>query len=99
MNNELGSYFEQCSEFALFTVGNKKKIKKEILNAHLQAGIHPYWLAENGVTDIIAKRINESTVNKLNAFKINVFTGVETSNPDQLVKEFLNGSMETKAIL
>lgn len=98
VKNKVGSSFEQCSEFLLFTIENRKKVKKEILNSHLQAGMNPYWLAESGVTDIIVKRISEGTINKFNTFKINVFTGVETTNPDQLVKEFLNGSMETNTI-
>jgi predicted Fe-Mo cluster-binding NifX family protein len=98
-NNLLGQNFEQCSEFYIITVEDENHIKKDLLNTHLQPGMHPHWLAEKGVTDIIANRIEVSTVNKFNMFKISVFAGVESSNPEKLVNKFLNGSLETNGDL
>lgn len=97
-NNQVSQNFELCSAFFIITVDDENNIKKELVNAHLQPGILPYWLAEKGVTDIITKGIQVQTASQFNTFKINVFAGVEPSDPEQLVEEFLDGSLETHVI-
>ena len=94
-NNQICSDFEQCSEFVIFTVGNQKKIRKNLVYTHLQPGLFPYWLAKKGVTDLIAKGIDIHAVNKFNQFKINVFVGVESINPEVLLEEYLSGNLDT----
>ena len=98
-NKQLSTHFEKCSEFAIFTVVNKKSIRKDLLPVRPQPGIYPHWLAEIGVTDVITKEIEIQTVNKFNKFKISVFAGVEADGPEQLVKELLNGKLETNTAL
>jgi len=98
INNQLSQYFEQCSGFIIFTIKDKS-LKKDLLSPHIQPGILPHWLAEQGVTDIITKGIENNSASKLNKFKINVFAGVDLSGPEQLIKEFLNGSLEAKGVM
>lgn len=93
-NNHLSQYFEQCSGFIIFTIKDKS-LKKDLVSPHIQPGILPHWLAEQGVTDIITMGIENNSASKLNKFKINVFAGVELSGPEQLVEQFLNGSLVT----
>jgi len=98
INNHISQRFEHCSEFVIFTIKKNNSLKKNLLRTHLQPDIFPHWLAEKGVTDIITKGIDIHTVNEFNKFKISVFAGVEPSDPEQLVEELLNGSLETNVI-
>lgn len=95
-NGNTCSLFEQCKEFRFFTI-EKKKITDVILISPpgLQAGQFPIWLFKNGVTDVLAYRINHETINNLNRLKINVFVGIKTKNPHSLISEFLEGNIET----
>ena len=98
INNQLSQHFEQCSGFIIFTFKDKS-LKKDLVSPHIQQGIFPHWLAEQGVTDIITKEIENNSASKLNKFKINVFAGVELFGPQQLVEQFLNGTLETNGAL
>lgn len=94
-NNLLSPKFEESSVFFIFTIENDKSIKKEVLITHQQAGLSPYWLAKKGVTDLITKGIDLHMVNKFNQFKINVFVGVESNNPEVLIEGYLCGDLDT----
>jgi len=98
-NSQLSPVFEKCSEFIIFTIENKNIKKREVKHTHLQPGLYPYWLANKGVTDIITKEIDINAVKKLNQFKINVFVGVNSFNPEILIEEFLHLTLETNAAL
>lgn len=98
-NNQLSPGFNQSSEFVIFTIENNRNIKKDLLYTHLQPGLFPFWLAKKGVTDVIAMGIDINTVSKFNKFKINVFAGVESCEPELLVEEFLKGTLETSGLL
>jgi len=96
-NSQLSPVFEKCSGFIIYTLENQNIIKRDIQYTHLQAGLFPYWLANKGVTDIITKGIDINAVNKFNQFKINVFVGVNSFNPEILIEEFLDRTLETNA--
>jgi len=83
--------------FIIYTLENQNIIKRDIQYTHLQAGLFPYWLANKGVTDIITKGIDIDAVNKFNQFKINVFVGVNSFDPEILIEEFLDRTLETNA--
>lgn len=98
-NSQLSPDFERCSEFIIFTVENENIINRDTMYTHLQPGLFPYWLAKKGVTDVITKGIDINAVNKFNQFKINVFVGVNLFDPEILIEEFLNGTLETNGAL
>lgn len=98
-NRTLSPHFEKCSAFIIFTIENENIIKSDLEHSHLQPGLFPYWLAQKGVTDIIARGVDEDTVRKFNQFKINVFVGVKSADPQELVEEFLSGTLETNGAL
>lgn len=97
--SKLCSQFEKCHEFLIITTKNKKAIDKEFVHSHLQPGLFPYWLANRGVTDIIVHDIDYNSINKFHQYKINVFVGVKTSYASSLMKEFMDGTLETNDIL
>lgn len=95
-NGFLCSCFEQSAQFKIFTTVEHKITAETILiTPQSQSGLFPFWLFENGVTDVLVNRINYETINKFNQLKINVFVGVETKHPDSLIDEFLKGNLET----
>ena len=98
-SNQLSPDFDQSSAFIVFTVENENSIKRDLLYTHLQPGLFPYWLAKKGVTDIIARGIDINAVSKFNQFKVNVFVGVKSLDPELLMDEFLNGTLETNGTL
>jgi predicted Fe-Mo cluster-binding NifX family protein len=98
-NYQLCPDFNQSSEFIIYSVMNDSCIKRDLLYTHLQSGLFPYWLAKKGVTDLIARGIDINAVSKLNQFKINVFAGVNSFDPELLLQQFLDGTLETNSIL
>ncbi|HEY9113594.1 MAG TPA: NifB/NifX family molybdenum-iron cluster-binding protein [Bacteroidales bacterium] len=99
VNHQLSERFEHCSDFIIFTIKKNNNTKMKLVKTNLQPMNFPNWLAEEGVTDIITIGIENHSASKLNRFKINVFAGVEPSDPEQLVEKFLNGTLETNVIL
>lgn len=99
VNKKLSPHFEKCSAFIIFSVDDKNRIKSELEHSHLQPGLFPYWLAQRGVTDVIVRRVAEDTICKFDQFKINVFVGVKSAEPQELIKEFLSGTLETDGAL
>jgi predicted Fe-Mo cluster-binding NifX family protein len=95
IKNHLSPDFEKSSVFLIYTIEDNRSVKGDLLYTELQSGLFPYWLAKKGVTDIIAKGISINTISKLNQFKINVFASVNSFDPELLLKEFLNGTLET----
>ena len=99
VNNQMSPHFEQCSAFYIYTIEDENNLKRDLVDTHLQPGLFPYLLAKKGVTDVITRGIDINAVIKFNQFKINVFAGVKSFDPEQLVEEFLNGTLETSESL
>jgi predicted Fe-Mo cluster-binding NifX family protein len=99
VQGKLSRRFEYSHEFLIATVVNNHVSAERLVYTHLQPELFPYWLANRGVTDIIAHQINHNSILKLHHNKINVFTGVKTTDAELLVKEFLDGTLDTNDIL
>ena len=99
-NGRLCSLFEESSQFRVFTIKERKITDENVLMIpHHQSGLFPFWLFNNGVTDVIVNRIGHEVINKFNRFKINVFVGVKSKNPEVLIEEFLGGTLETNGYI
>lgn len=98
-NNKLFAQFNQCSQFVIFTIDDNNNKRQDLFHTDLQPGLIPYWLAKKGVTDVIVNCIDTNAINKLNQFKIDVFVGVNSFDPELLVEEFLDGTLETNGAL
>lgn len=95
INEKLGSPFERCNTFFIYSIDEKNNLKKEQTKNLLQSGMSPYWLAKMGITDVIVKEIDINTISKFDRFKVNVFAGVRSDKPEQLVRAYLDGTLET----
>lgn len=99
-DNELSPHFGLCSHFKFYYEVNGEITKEELIPVpHKQPELIPNWLIGKGVTDLIAFGIGIKPVEILNQNKINVFVGVKLKEPDELIKDFLNGTLETNGNL
>ena len=95
-NNKLSPHFGEGPDFKFYDEDNGVIIKEEIIPSpnQLPESI-PNWLVEKGVTDVIAYGIGLTAIEILNRNKVNVFVGVELKEPDELIKDFINGTLVT----
>jgi predicted Fe-Mo cluster-binding NifX family protein len=95
-NGQLCSHFGHCQQFALINVENGKMISEEYVTPppH-EPGLLPGWLAERGVTDVIAGGMGQRAINLFNEQNIQVNVGVPTKTPKELVADWIGKSLLT----
>lgn len=92
--NILNPHFGHCSHLALFDTDGQSISGKTIVEAppH-EPGLLPRWLADRGVTDIIAGGMGQSAIRLFGQHKINVFIGAQVKDADGLANDFLTGNL------
>lgn len=98
-NNEiLDSHFGHCKYFAIIQI-NEDIIQSQenITPPPHEPGVLPKWLAENGVTDVIAGGMGNRAIQIFNQHNVNVFVGAPKLNAKCLVEGFINNSIEFNA--
>jgi len=95
-NGRLCSHFGHCQQFAIIDVENNTIIGENyIIPPPHEPGLFPLWLAEHGVTDIIAGGIGQHAVNLFMEQNIKVNTGAQSKTAKELVTDWLNNSLVT----
>lgn len=97
--NELSPHFGESPDFKFYYEENGAIIKEEIIAAPKLPESIPNWLVEMGVTDVIAFGIGLTAIEILSRNKVNVFVGVKVKGLNDLMKDFLNGTLETNGNL
>ncbi len=94
----LSMHFGHCQEFAIFDVQpeNKEIISYQKYNAppH-QPGLLPRWLAEKGVSLVIAGGMGQRAQAIFNEAGIDVTVGAPSEEPEKLVHRYLDGTLQT----
>jgi len=94
----LCEHFGHCRQFAIVDVdGGMITGETLVTPPPHEPGLLPSWLAGKGVTDIIAGGMGHRAIDLFNRHKINVFVGAPLKNYNDLVKDFLNGTLEAGA--
>ncbi len=96
----MSSHFGHCERFAIFDVGEDGKSirqKQEIAAPPHEPGTFPKWLHEQGATLIIAGGMGSRAQSLFNQHDIQVVVGATGGDPDVIVKNFLDGRLETGA--
>ncbi len=95
-NNLLGVHFGHCEHFYIYEAGKREVKKREIIipPPH-QPDLYPDWLNKKNVTDVIAGGMGQKAIDNFKQKKINVHTGAPQESPDEIVQNFLNGTLET----
>jgi predicted Fe-Mo cluster-binding NifX family protein len=96
-NGKLSLHFGHCEHFALIDVDpSTKKIleRKDIMAPPHAPGLLPPWLAERGVTMIIAGGMGQRAQGMFSDNGIEVVVGASAETPENLVSGFLAGTLQ-----
>jgi predicted Fe-Mo cluster-binding NifX family protein len=94
----MSPHFGHCEQFALFDVEEQKKeiINKELITSpEHQPGLLPKWLAERGVSVVIAGGMGPRAQDIFHQNGIRVVLGAMESDPEKAVLNYLNGQLAT----
>lgn len=97
-NGLLCAHFGHCQQFAIVDVKNNliEQIRELTPPEHVP-GLYPRWVAQFGVTDVIAGGMGQKAVALFNEQKINVFAGAPEQPARELVNDFLAGKLQLTA--
>jgi len=94
----IATHFGHCEHFALIDVSEERKeiLKKELLpSPGHQPGLLPQWLAEQGVSVVIAGGMGSRAQGLFQQNRIEVVTGTLESDPEKAVQNHLEGMLAT----
>jgi len=94
----LCSHFGHCEQFAIIDAESKDITSETLVTppAH-EPGLLPGWLAEKGVTDVIAGGMGQRAIDLFNQQNINVFVGAPIKLPKDLANDLLNDILSAGA--
>ncbi|HBB91660.1 MAG TPA: ATPase [Bacteroidales bacterium] len=93
-NGVLCAHFGHCQAFSIVEVKNNAVISlHEITPPEHQPGLYPGWIAQHGVTDVIAGGMGQQAISLFNQHNINVFVGAPVKGAKQLAEDFLLGRL------
>ncbi len=99
-NGILESHFGHTRLFVIYQIKDDKIESKEILTPPPHGpGVLPKWLREKEVTDVIVFTMGARASKILDHFNIKVHLGAPEISTDELVKGFLENSIEFSADL
>lgn len=93
----VSSHFGRCEQFALFDIDEEGKevIKKEfIASPGHEPGLLPGWLAEQGVSVVIASGMGSRAQSLFSQSRIKVVVNVLESDPERAVRDYLAEKLE-----
>lgn len=96
--NMLDAHFGHCSYFAILNIENERLVSEERLTPppH-EPGLLPMWLAEKGISDIIAGGMGQKAIQLFNQNGVNVFVGAPKLSAIELINSFLKNSLTFSA--
>ena len=93
---KLTAHFGHCQEFALVDVeDNKIKNKETLVPPPHEPGVLPKWLHEQGADVIIAGGMGARALDLFAQNNIKVIVGASALAPEELVKQYLDNSLQT----
>ena len=97
-DDKVAAHFGHCSHFALFDIDEATKaiVKRELIpSPGHQPGLLPAWLAEEGVSVVIAGGMGSRAQAIFNENRIEVVVGVLSDDPQEAVLDYLKGELAT----
>lgn len=95
---EVATHFGHCSHFALFDVDEERKAiarKEVVASPGHQPGLLPAWLAEEGVSAVIASGMGSRAQGLFRENRIEVVVGVLGDDPEKAVLDYIRGILAT----
>lgn len=95
---KLTNHFGHCEQFAIIDVDGDKIDNKELVTPppH-EPGVLPRWLGEMGVNLIIAGGMGQRAISLFQERGVRVITGAPNLEPEELVSQYLSGTLQTGA--
>lgn len=93
---KLCMHFGHCEKFSVYDIDTETKNISSISELDPpphQPGILPVWLAEKGVTNVIAGGMGSRAQAIFTSNNIEVTVGAQGEAPEDIVKEFLDGKL------
>lgn len=95
-NGRLCNHFGHCEQFALVEVENGSTVRiQHLVPPPHEPGVIPNWLAQQNVTKVLAGGMGEKAQAIFNQKGIDVVCGVRPDIPEEVVKQYLAGTLET----
>lgn len=93
-NGILCQHFGHCQQFAILDIENNSVSDETLVTPppH-EPDLLPSWIAEKGVTDVIAGGMGQRAINLFNQHKINVFVGAPIKSPKELAQDLLDNTL------
>jgi len=93
-NGKLCEHFGHCEKFAIIEVEDNKILKNEFVDppAH-EPGLYPKFLADMGVTTIIAGGMGQKAQNLFAQNGIEVFIGIDYREPEKLLEDYMSNKL------
>lgn len=93
-NDVLCAHFGHCRQFAIIDTDGQAVIKSDFITPppH-EPGLLPAWLAEKGVTDVIAGGMGQRAIDLFNGQNINVFVGAHQKPPVDLANDLISNTL------
>ncbi len=101
-DGKLAMHFGHCERFALLDVDEaQKKIvaRNDVEAPPHQPGLLPPWLAERGVTTVLAGGMGQRALGLFAEQGIQVVIGAPAEAPETIVADYLGGTLVTGANL
>jgi predicted Fe-Mo cluster-binding NifX family protein len=93
-NGVLCNHFGHCQQFAILeTMHASIENESLVVPPPHEPGVIPLWLAQEGVTDVIAGGMGQRAIDLFNQHNINVFVGAEKKAYQILARELINGNL------
>jgi predicted Fe-Mo cluster-binding NifX family protein len=97
-NGILDGHFGHCKYFALLNVEDTTIVNEErVTPPPHEPGVLPKWLAEQGVTDVLAGGMGHKAIQIFNYNNVNVFVGAPQIAAEELVQGYLEKTIEFTA--
>ncbi len=96
VKGQLSEHFGQCNHYEIFEIDNGN-VKSEELEIPPKEDITklPEWAAGEGITDIIAYKIDKRIITLFTPFRINLFVGIPINSPRNLIDDYINGRLKS----
>ncbi|MDX8339835.1 NifB/NifX family molybdenum-iron cluster-binding protein [Draconibacterium sp. IB214405] len=94
----LDGHFGHCKYFAVLDVEDSTIINEErVTPPPHEPGLLPKWLAEKGVTDVLAGGMGHKAIQIFNYNDVNVFVGAPKLSAAELVQGYLKETIDFSA--
>ncbi|HUV46395.1 MAG TPA: NifB/NifX family molybdenum-iron cluster-binding protein [Dehalococcoidia bacterium] len=97
-NGKVATHFGHCSHFVFFDVDETKNmiIRKDIVaSPEHQPGLFPAWLAEEGVSVVIAGGMGSRAQSLFRENRIEVVIGTLEGAPEKAILDYMGGTLAT----